>query len=165
MFKKLSAVVLALALVILTGCAGETPAASTAVTTRPANVDIIEEAHISSYWTVMQVRINLESGIPLLLTLAPGDKVDGYFFLEKGDSVNFQVSGKSMIYQSTPQSTGSANITSDRFSFTASDAQGIAYTLNFSPVEKKNAKTVTPVIYLEVIFPSSGTIYNPMDTK
>lgn len=163
MLKRLSVILLVLVIVIVTGCSGETPAATT--TTQPANVDIIEEAHISSYWTVMQVRINLESGIPLLLTLAPGDKVDGYFFLEKGDDVDFQVSGKSMIYQSTPQSTGSANITSDRFSFTASDAQGIAYTLTFTPVVKKDAKKVTPVVFLELIYPSTGKIFNPMDTK
>ncbi len=163
MLKRLSVIILVLALVVAAGCSsgGNT----TATPTQAANVDVIKQAEISAHWTVNQIRITLESGIPILLTLAPGDTVDGYYFLEKGTDIDFQISGKSVIYQSTPQTAGSSNITSDRFSFTASDAQGLAYTLKFTPVVKKDGKQTTPVVFLELIYPKTGGIFNPMGTK
>jgi hypothetical protein len=163
MYKRLSIFILILALAMISGCS--TGAKTAPTTAPPANLDLIKQAEISGKWAVKQVRINLESRIPILLTLAPGDTVDGYFFLEKGTDIDFEISGKSMIYQSISQTAGSSNITSDRFSFKATDAQGIAYSLTFKPVVNKDSKSITPVVFLELIYPSTGEIFNPMGTK
>jgi hypothetical protein len=163
MLKRILFVIVTLCLLTAAGCSsGDNP--STAVTTKPAGVDVVKDIVISNQYAVKQLRINLNSRIPILLTLAPGDKVDGYFYLEKGGSVSFQISGKTLIYQSTAQTAGSANITSDRFSFTASDAQGLAYSLTFTPPVAAE-KTVTPVIFVELIYTKTGEIFYPMGTE
>jgi hypothetical protein len=163
MFKRLAIILVMLATLVITGCSSGSGGVTTA--TQSAGVDIIKQTIVSGKWTVIQARINLNSAIPILLKLAPGDTVDGYYFLEKGNNIDFQISGKSVIYQSTTQTAGSANVSSDRFSFTASDAQGIAYTLTFTPAEKDKTKKITPVVYLELIYPKTGEIFNPINTK
>lgn len=163
MFKRLTIILLIIGTLAVAGCSSG--GGGTATPTKSAGVEIVKQAVISGKWTMIQTRIDLNSTIPILLKLAPGDTVDGYYFLEKGDSIDFQISGKSNIFQSSPQSAGSANITSDRFSFTASDSQGIAYTLTFTPRAKGAVKLVTPVVFVELIYPKSGEIFNPMGTK
>jgi hypothetical protein len=162
MFRRILFVILSAAILLVTGCSsGDNQPAST---TKPAAVDIVKDIIVSNQYAVKQLRINLNSRIPILLTLAPGDKVDGYFYLEKGNTIDFQISGKNLIYQSTVQTAGSANITSDRFSFTASDTQGLAYTLTFTPAAA-GEKSVTPVIFVELIYTRTGEIYYPMGTE
>ncbi len=163
MLKRVFFVFLVLALVIVSGCS--TGGTATVTTTEPANMDVIQQFEISGQWTVTQVRINLVSGVPILLTLNPGDTVEGYFYLEKGTDIGFKVSGKSLIYQAVSPAGTSGNITSGRFSFTASEVQGIAYTLTFTPSATVTGKKVTPVIFLELIYPKTGELFNPMGTK
>ena len=148
----------------LTSCNGGVNTAVQTTATPAADVDTVRQALISNQWEMSQIRINLNSSIPVLLKLNPGDRVDGFYFLEKGNNIDFQIAGKSVIYQSISQSPGSANISSDRFSFIASDAQGIAYTLTFTPAEKGSNKA-TPVVFLELIYPKAGEIFYPMGTK
>jgi hypothetical protein len=163
MFKRLSLVIIALALAVTAGCSSGGQTATTSA--QPANLDVVRQAEISGQWTVMQVRINLDSEFPVLLKLTPGDTVEGYFFLEKGTDIDFKVTGVSTIYQETSPAGTSGNITSGRFSFTASPEQGIAYTLTFTPVVKTEGKKVTPVIFMELIYPKTGELFNPMGTK
>jgi hypothetical protein len=163
MFKRFSVVFLALILVVLAGCSSG--GGNTTTVAAPVNLDIIQQAQIANQWTAMQVRINLDSEFPVLLKLTPGDTVDGYFFLEKGTDIDFAITGESLMYQETSPTGASGNITSGRFSFTASQEQGIAYTLTFSPVVKAEGKKVTPVIFLELIYPKTGELFNPMGTK
>lgn len=162
MLKRLSAVLLVFTLLFVAGCSsGDTPATTT---TQPANVDMLRRAEIGGQWSVVQLRINLVSGIPLMLKLNPGESVEGYFYLEKGIDVDFAVSGKTAIYQSVSPYGVSGNITSDRFSFVASDTQGIAYTLTFTPVIT-DSKSVTPVVFMEIIMPKDVQLFNPMGTE
>jgi hypothetical protein len=163
MFKRFFLVIIALALAVTAGCSSG--GGTTAKVTQPANMDNLLQAEISGRWTVMQVRINLDSEFPVLLKLSPGDTVDGYFFLEKGTDIDFSITGESLIYQETSPTGASGNITSGRFSFTASQEQGIAYTMTFTPVVKAEGKKITPVIYLEFIYPKTGEVFNPVGTK
>lgn len=162
MFRRIFLIFTALALVVT--AAGCSSGGATTVT-QPANMDNLLQAEVSGQWAVRQVRINLDSEFPVLLKLKPGDTVDGYFFLEKGTDIDFKVTGESLIYQETSPTGPSGNITSGRFSFTASQEQGIAYTLTFTPVVKKEGKMVTPVIFLELIYPKTGELFNPVGTK
>jgi len=162
MIKRIGIILSLLIIITVAGCSSS----SGNVTPIPAaNINQIRQAQVAKVWTVRQVEINLESTTSILLKLTTGDSVDGYFYLEKGNDIDFQISGESQIYKSTSATAGSANITSDRFSFKASDDQGIAYTLKFSPVKTTDAKKVNPVIFLELIYPATGEIFTPMDTK
>jgi hypothetical protein len=111
-----------------------------------------------------QLEIDLENEIPLTLILKDGDRVDGYFYLEKGDNVGFNVSGNSLIYASKPSDTETARITSDRFSFTASQAQGIAYILTFKPGNLDGGQKGATV-FLEIVYPATGSLSIPVGTK
>lgn len=162
MVKKIIAI---LAIIALIGIAGCSKTNTTSSTTQPASVKTVREAPISGEWMMKQIQINLESSISLVLTVSEGSKVDGYFYLEKGDGVDFQISGNSMIYESKPTGTAGA-AASDRFSFTASHAQGIAYTLTFSSGDNGDTKTKTATtVYLELIYPITGSMYVPIGTK
>jgi len=148
---------------VASGCSSSTGNV-TATPTQPAGIKEVRQAEIAHAWAMKQMEINLDSSTSVLLTLAEGAEVSGYFYLTRGNNIDFRISGKSLIYQSTPASV-SSNITSDRFSFTASGAQGIAYTLKLIPNEKGEGKKITPSVFLEIIYPASGEIFVPMDTK
>jgi hypothetical protein len=110
-----------------------------------------------------QVRLEIPSGaeLPLLLKLADGDKVDGYFNLEAGAKLEFSISGNSQLYKSAVQEAASGKTISDRFSFTASQAQGNMYVLTFRNGDKKEGASV----FLEVISPISAPIFVPLESK
>lgn len=163
MIKKILMVLALLIIAATAGCSSDT--ASTATPTQPANIKQVRQAELGKSWMMKQIEINLESATSVLLKLVPGSKVDGYFYLIKGTDIDFRVTGQSVVFESTVASAGSSNITSDRFSFTAGDTQGIAYTLKFTPVENKDVKKVTPVVFLELIYPATGEIFIPMETK
>lgn len=159
-------IVIVLSLIIMVAAAaGCSHSAGNVTQTPQANITQVRQAQVAQIWTVRQLEINLDNTTSILLKLAAGDAVDGYYYLEKGDDLDFQISGQSQIYKSTAATAGSANITSDRFSFKATGDQGIAYTLSFSPVKATESRSVTPVIFLELIYPATGEIFTPLDTK
>jgi len=99
--------------------------------------------------------IGAEEEVAILLKLSDGDKVDGYFYLEKGGEIDFRITGKTLLYQSAVQ---------DRFSFTASQSEGDTYTLSFrNPATDDEQRELT--VFLEVIYPVSGSIYVPVEGK
>jgi hypothetical protein len=161
-FRPLSLVMAVIMLLAMAGCSSntvKTPPPPPA----PAGIREVRAANIGSAWTMKQLEISLESKTSLLLKLPSGAKVSGFYYLTRGNNVNFKISGESVIYQSAAASA-SANITSDRFEFTSTDAQGLAYTLELTPNEK-GAKKAIPVVFFEVIYPVAGELFVPMETK
>jgi hypothetical protein len=111
------------------------------------------------------MEINSESEISIVLKLADGNKVDGYYYLEKGSNISFQISGISLIYESKPAGGKSDAIISDRFSFTATQAQGIAYTLTLKASGNASKEKTGTTVFLEIIYPAAGSLYVPIGTK
>jgi hypothetical protein len=109
-----------------------------------------------------QLEINLNAEVPIVLKLKDGDKVDGYFYLESGDTVGFNISGNSIFYTSKPDAE-TTRIASDRFSFTAAQEQGIAYSLTLSA--NPAARSGDTIVFLEIIYPVTGTLFVPIGTK
>ena len=110
------------------------------------------------------MRIALEVGeeLSVLLKLAGGDKVDGYFYLEKGNDIGFHITGQSLLYESKALPEG---LISDRFSFVSSEAQGTTYTLTFSNSSEEGGRQTKVTIFLEIIYPITGSVYIPVDTR
>jgi hypothetical protein len=163
MFRRLFVVLTTIVLLFASGCSSN-KGNVTSTPTQPAGIKEVRQAEIAPSWTMKQLEINLESSTSILLTLEEGAEVSGYYYLTRGNNIDFRISGKSLIYQSAPLNV-SGNVTSDRFSFAASGAQGIAYTLKLIPDEKGEGKKITPSVFLEIIYPASGEIYVPMETK
>jgi hypothetical protein len=159
MFKKVIFGVLLVTLAIFAfGC----PSAKTTTTTPSANVHTIGETTISPNWAMKQIEITLEGETIIVLTLSPGDQVDGFFYLTSGDNISFSISGNSLIYESKAYDTGEKNVSSDRFSFTASQAQGLAYTLKLKPGSQDASSTT---VIIQLIYPDTGEILIPIGTK
>ena len=134
---------------------------NTAEQTKPSSsisLETIRTAELASKWHMNQMRIEIGANDKslLLLKLASGDEVDGYFFMEKGENVGFDITGNSLLYESKAQGA-LKQVTSDRFTFTASQAQGTTYTLTF----QNNADTKV-TIFLDLIYPATGSIYAPI---
>lgn len=164
MIKKLLYVIAAISLLFTTGCTLIEKATETS-TTPPASVRNIREAEIAKVWKIRQMEVNLESDVSMVLTLKNGDKVEGYFYLLKGDNINFSIAGTSPIYTSRPPDATTTRVTSDRFSFTANQGQGVAYTLTLSPVASTNGKNSETTVFLELIYPVTGSLFVPIGTK
>lgn len=142
--------------ILLLGCSALTGQAG-----KPSH-EILRGTVIGTDWQVYQIKLTLPSGteFPVLLNLTDGDKADGYFYLEKGNNVDFRINADSPVYQSAKPPSG--NVSSDRFSFVASKGQGSTYSLQFSnPANSKEQA----VIFLEVIYPVKGSIFIPLETK
>jgi hypothetical protein len=163
MVKKVIGILVVLSLISISiiGCSS---GSKTSTATPAASVKIIREASIASNWTMKQLEINASAEIPLTLRLSNGDKVDGFFYLEKGTDTAFQISGNSLIYES--KATGKSDaITSDRFSFSATQTQGLAYVLTFNAgIDATKTKNQT-TIFLELIYPATGSLNVPIGTK
>src|SRR4030042_2327921 len=156
MVKRILGIMIVLSLITVVGCSS----VPVAITPTPvANVKQVRQAEISGKWVVKQLEINLESSISIVLMLAEGGTVEGFFYLEKGNNIDFQITGESLIYESKPTDAKSASVTSDRFSFTASDGQGKAYTLKLTPGISKDEKNKTDTtVFLEIIYPVTGEV-------
>ena len=162
MIKKVIFILVVLSLVGVLGCS------ITSRTTSPpatANVKPVREANIGKLWMMRQMEITVEDEIPLTLILKEGDRVDGYFYLEKGDNIGFSISGNSLIYTSKPPDTETTHVTSDRFSFTASQSQGIAYILTLNASANVSGKKGGATVFMEIIYPSTGSLSIPIGTK
>jgi hypothetical protein len=150
-----SVIVITVLLVILlaAGCKTTTPAPATSTIS-----SVVKSVQLASKWQMnqMNLQINGKDDLSLLLKLAPEDKTDGYFYLEKGNQIKFDIIGNSLIYASQQQST-SARITSDRFSFSASLEQGSTYTLGFHNPEDSQV-----TVFMELIYPLTGSFYAPV---
>ena len=146
-----------LSLVFVLGCSAFSKPASSS---SPGSIKILRETTLGSEWNMKQM--NVEAGengkTSVLLKLVDGNRVDGFFYLEKGE-IEFSITGDSLIYESKGKE--SKKVISDRFSFTASRAQGSTYVLNFSNTNKQGKVTV----FLEVIFPVTGSVFIPIETK
>ena len=127
--------------------------------------DIVRGAELGGEWRMDQLIVNLEADDEslILLRLDYGDKVDGYFYVEKGNDINFQITGNSLIYEANTEDKDSSKVDSDRFSFRASQEQGNTYTLTFrNPAESGQTKAT---IFLEVIYPAGGSLFMPIEKK
>ena len=99
----------------------------------------------------------------ILLRLDYRDKVDGYFYVEKGSGINFEITGNSLIYKAANEDEDSSEVTSDRFSFNASQEQGNTYTLTFRNPDDGGQMKVT--IFLEVIYPIDSSLFMPIEKQ
>ena len=151
MFKRVLAV--GLLLISLVGIFGCTSVDSSKT---PASIRYVREAEIAATWQMKQIELNFKSDMSVTLELAAGDKVDGYFYVTTTEGVNFTISGLSQLYSSEQ------GVMSDRFSFTASQPQGIDYKLKFTATGSEDKDTI---VFLEIIYPKTGEVLVPLGTK
>ncbi len=166
MSKHIFPLLIVLTLLFSAGCSG-LPKIGSSTSTPTGSFQIINKAQLGTKWQMYQLKAEVGSaGLPIVLKLADGDKVDGYFYTDKGDNVGFRVIANTPVYESVAQ--GAASITggvaSDRFAFIATQGQGMSYSLTFrGPGGDKSQQTVT--VYVEVIFPTTASIFVPLESK
>ena len=162
MIKKILTVAIMLSMVLTLGCSTVSNLGSTSSSTSHT---ILRKAELASQWQMYQMNIDIapSDGLPILLKLSAGDKVDGYFYLEKGDNVNFDITSNSLIYK--PDTKASGGVISDRFAFVASQEQGSTYTLTFGNNASKSSKDANVTVFLEIIYPVSGSIFIPLEAE
>ncbi len=159
MKKGIIFTIIALVTLSLTGCSAVSRITGLFSSGGP---EIVKKADLGTKWTMRQISLELGAGsqMPVLLRLADGDKVDGFFYLEKGNNVDFQITANSLIYKPSIQDAYARGITSDRFSFTASQAQGTTYTLMFRNTSYSNDKVT---VFLEIIYPVTGSVFTLLE--
>ena len=162
-----------LAATLLVGCAGQTTTSTT-----PTRVySIVKVSEITDLqgvkWENYQIRLTLQGGgtFPIDLNLAAGNVVSCWYTTEKpasGGSVNFQIeAGTALIYPITATGSGAVGNTSDKLTFTATQANGTNYRLvfhnNLSDINSKE------VIYTEINYPANASgedsIFIPLQTN
>ena len=123
-------------------------------TSSPTNLKILKAVELGSEWEMKQIifDVGADGEVAILLKLSDGDEVDGYFYLEKGDAIDFRITGKTLLFESEAQ---------DRFSFIANQDQGDTYTLAFRNTADDPKEKIT--IFLEVIYPVGGSVYVPVE--
>lgn len=163
MIKKIIIAIVMLSLLFTVGCQQiQELRGGTSSATTP---EVVRTAKLGTEWQMNQMRFDVEAGgeLAVLLKLASGDKVDGYFYLEEGKDFAFDIAGNSLIYEVKPQLvTDSERVTSDRFSFTASQEQGLTYSLNFRNTADEDDTQKKIAVFLEIIYPATGSIYVPL---
>ena len=155
--KVIIAIILLTFLFPLLGCEEITELTQGATTsTSQSNLKIEKSVELGSTWQMKQINFKVGAGqeVAILLKIADGGKVDGFFYLEKGDTVDFRISGKTQFYRSN---------VADRFSFTASQSQGDTYNLLFRNTADEDETQKSITVSLEVIYPRKGEIYVPVE--
>ncbi|MDO8567253.1 MAG: hypothetical protein Q7R57_00900 [Dehalococcoidales bacterium] len=156
--------VLFIASVVFPGCNRISDITLTPVPARPK---IVREAPLAGKWEMRHINLDVSAGeeLPVLLKLADGDKVDGFFYLENGSNIDFRIMANSQVYKpQTTEASAGKGITSDRFSFTASQSQGQSYTLFFRNMAVGSDKAKVTV-FLEIIYPNTGSLFTLLETK
>ena len=126
-----------------------------------ASAKILRQTKLSTEYQLFQLEIALpaNSDMPIILELENGDKVDGYFYVEKGaDNITFDIKALSTIYTSVLSTMPDDTPVSDRFSFTASAAMGKSYILTLA-----NTGDAKSTVYFEVIYPGDSPIFTPLN--
>lgn len=126
---------------------------------------IARQSELGSKWMMKQIQFNVAAGdeVQILLKLTDKDEVDGYFYLENGDSIEFQIMADALVYESksdNPKAPG--KVSSDRFTFTASKAMGSTYSLIFRNTDDASKKTKVSV-FAEIIYPLTGSMFVPVE--
>ncbi|MDD5288921.1 MAG: hypothetical protein PHY28_07430 [Dehalococcoidales bacterium] len=161
-----------MATMMLFGCTGKSGSTST-----PARkYEIVKVVQVESQGIkreIYQLRLELEEGarFTIDLNLVDGDNVDCWYKVEKpatDGSIDFQVkAGASVIYTSGTAGATTIGKTSDRFSFTATQAYGTSYRLIFynNLPDKKSKET----IFMEIIYPAKDSgedsIFIPLEAN
>ncbi len=156
--RKLFVVLIMIPILVLAGCTVLNGGSK-----QPAP-KILRQTQIAGKYSVYQVEVTLKAGaeLPLIIQMKDGDKADGYFYVEKGEnSIGFTISGISQVYQSDMKNIPTGQPASDRFSFTATQAQGLSYTLTLKNTSSVNQNT-SSTIFLEVIYAGNAPLYSPM---
>ena len=166
MIKRIVSLVMVLPIILVLGCAEISELTEDLTkSSSPESPSIIRTADLGSEWEMEQMEVEVGAGeeVSILLKLTAGDKVDGYFYLEKGDDIDFLITGNSLIYKSQPQEA-SGEISSDRFSFVASQAQGSTYTLTFRSTATEDDTQTKVTVFMEIIYPEAGSVFIPIHT-
>ncbi|MFC2003706.1 hypothetical protein ACFLV4_07200 [Chloroflexota bacterium] len=165
MIKRFISLTMVLSMIFIVGCAElEGITEGLGSTSSAKSLEIIRDAKLGTDWQMNQMKVKLgaDEEVSIVLKLANGDKVDSYFYLEKGEHVDFEITGATLIYEPKARKIDdSAGITSDRFSFIAEQTQGNTYTLTFrNPADDEQAKVT---VILEVIYPVKGSLFVPIE--
>lgn len=166
MTKNILRIILAVTLLLLpTTVCGCSEISELTQGTSSKSPDIVRGAELGEDWRMDQLLVNVEADNEslILLRLDYGDEVDGYFYLEKGNDIKFQITGNSLIYDADTGDEDSSKVDSGRFSFRASQEQGNTYTLTFHNPSESGQTKVT--IFLEVIYPVDGSLFVPIEKK
>ena len=125
-------------------------------TSSPTNLKILKAVELGSEWEMKQITFDVgaDGEVAILLKLSDGDEVDGYFYLEKGEEIDFRITGKTLLFKSEVQ---------DRFSFIANQDQGDTYTLAFRNTADDDDQKEKATVFLEVIYPVGGSVYVPVE--
>jgi hypothetical protein len=167
MIKRIFIALVLLSLLSVTGC--EEIASLTGGTSPPSsstNLKILKAVELGRDWEMRQMsfKVGANDEVAILMKLSEADKVDGYYYLEKGTDIDFLITGKKLVYRSPVQvSKDSEGPASDRFSFTASEAQGDTYTLSFHNPADEDDQPSTITVFVEVIYPVSASLYVPVE--
>jgi len=161
--KKIIIAVMVLSLTFILGCEElSSLAQGQAQTSSPTKLKILKAEELGSQWEMKQMsfKVGADDELLILLKLSAGDKVDGYFYLEKGDDIDFRITGKTLLYRSVARD---GKVSSDRFSFVVSQAQGDTYTLTFRNTSDEDDLPATVSVFLEVIYPVSSSVFVPVE--
>ena len=155
----ITGLVLITILTTITSCSGKTQ--SPAI----GKYEILRQAVLGNQWQMYQFQVKLDTGGKFdfdLLDLNAGDRVDGYYYIEEGAGITVEIAaGSSVLYSKESAGTTEATTESDRFNFTATQQLGTSYAIRFT--NSGSAKNVT--VFLELIYPVTGKIRVPLNTK
>jgi len=152
-FYATALITIIIGLVLSSGCSTVTGNAST---------KILRQTSLNPNWQVYQIEVTVSAGkqLPIILQLNNGDKVDGYYYVEKGDTgIGFTIRGNTQFFESNTTTMSGKTPVSDRFSFTATPDQGSAYTVNLT--DTATSKT-NSTVFLELIYPGTGAPFIPI---